>query len=235
MANKKVAETEDPVIGEPAAAPKPTGTRVQITPPNMKEIIIPIESLTQYVSNRFGPASQAEMMKGQLAGSTTRGKKQRSAKDFDAGFKDSLWVATEGWYGINASAFRQAAISACRLVGFKMTFAKLSVFIVADGISTDGTSLVRIEGEPDNFIAAVRNATGVADLRARARFREWRANVKVRFDADQFTEEDVVNLFSRIGLQVGVGAGRPDSKESAGQEWGMFSVGSAVTVVSKAA
>jgi hypothetical protein len=33
---------------------------------------------------------------------------------------------------------------------------------------------------------------------------------------------DMFNLISRVGEQVGIGAGRPDSKMSAGQGWGTF-------------
>jgi hypothetical protein len=53
-------------------------------------------------------------------------------------------------------------------------------------------------------------------------WREWSAVVQVSYDADQFTLEDVTNLMSRVGLQVGIGEGRPDSRESAGLGWGTF-------------
>jgi hypothetical protein len=39
-----------------------------------------------------------------------------------------------------------------------------------------------------------------------------------------FTANDVVNLIARVGLQVGIGEGRPDSKESAGLGYGLFEV-----------
>jgi hypothetical protein len=35
---------------------------------------------------------------------------------------------------------------------------------------------------------------------------------------------DVLNLVSRCGMQVGIGAGRPDSKASAGCGFGLFQV-----------
>jgi hypothetical protein len=41
---------------------------------------------------------------------------------------------------------------------------------------------------------------------------------------DQFKTADVINLVSRCGLQVGIGAGRPDSKASAGCGFGLFRV-----------
>jgi len=69
---------------------------------------------------------------------------------------------------------------------------------------------------------AVRNATGVADIRVRPMWREWGAHVRVKYDADQFTLTDVTNLMARVGMQVGIGEGRPDSKSSAGLGWGTF-------------
>ncbi len=136
-----------------------------------------------------------------------------------------MHISQKGWRGIPASCFRQACISACRLVGFKMTLAKLALFVEADGIDADeGTPLVRIHGEPRMHEAHVRNATGVVDLRVRPMWEEWYADVLIRWDGDLFTATDVLNLMSRVGQQVGIGEGRPDSKQSSGQGWGLFKV-----------
>ena len=118
-------------------------------------------------------------------------------------------------------------IDACRLVGFKMTHAKISVFVEADGFdATDGKPLVKItEGEPHMDIGAVRNETGVADLRARPMWNEgWAALVRITFDADQFSVTDVSNLLLRAGLQVGIGEGRNNSKKSYGIGFGSFKI-----------
>jgi hypothetical protein len=52
----------------------------------------------------------------------------------------------------------------------------------------------------------------------------WEARPTFRWDADQFSENDMVNLLARAGAQVGVGEGRPDSKMSAGCGWGEFEI-----------
>jgi hypothetical protein len=49
--------------------------------------------------------------------------------------------------------------------------------------------------------------------------------VRVQYDADQFTATDAANLMTRVGAQVGIGEGRPDSKMSAGMGWGTFKLG----------
>ncbi len=200
---------------------------VTIKAPQFETAKFKIRGVVPLVMNAF-PAKAREMMRAkQAAGSTAKGKKERAAKDFDECYEQAKHVSREGWCGIPASAFRCACISACRLVNFKMTLAKLSVFVEADGFDRlDGTPLVKItKGEPQYVEHAVRNETGVADIRARPMWAEgWEAVVKIRWDAEQFTLADMCNLLSRVGMQVGIGEGRPDSKNSAGMGWGQFEI-----------
>lgn len=202
---------------------------VSIRPPNIQQISVRIRGTSPLVLNRFSVTARTEMVRKQEAGSTGAKGKKREGKDFDARFREACYVAEEGWYGINASAFRRAMISACRLVGFKMTHAKLSLFVVADGVDAlDPTfALVQIHGAPPvRHDATVRLETGVADVRPRPMWREWGCVLNIKYDADQFTAADVVNLLARVGQQVGIGEGRPDSRGGAGMGWGMFEVGS---------
>ena len=202
---------------------KPQDAATVIKAPDLRQVVFSIKGTAPYVQARFSEKAAQMMMAKMAAGSTSRGKKVREARDFDADYRNAMHLSTEGWHGIPAGAFRQAMISACRLVGFKMTLAKLSVFIIADGFDkVDGIPLVKFEGKPERIDMAVRNQTGVADIRVRPMWREWTAKVKVQYDADQFTREDVANLMLRVGKQVGVGEGRPDSRESAGLGWGTF-------------
>ncbi|MCX8016490.1 MAG: hypothetical protein N2690_01110 [Rhodocyclaceae bacterium] len=205
---------------------KTATVEVVIKPPRIETAQFRIIGTAPYVQARFSGKAMQAMMSKMMAGSTARGKKTREARDFDEDYRQAMHVSTEGWHGIPASAFRQAMISACRLVGFKMTLAKLSIFVEADGFdAVDGIPLIKLDGTPERIDMAVRNATGVADIRVRPMWREWSANVRVRYDADQFTIDDVTNLMARVGMQVGIGEGRPDSRESAGLGWGTFKIG----------
>ena len=114
-------------------------------------------------------------------------------------------------------------ISACRLVGFQMTKAKLTVFIEPDDFDVeDGSPLVHLVGKPEMHQAAVRLESGVTSIAIRPMWRKWSATVCVRWDADQFTLADMYNLMMRAGQQVGIGEGRPDSRKSHGMGWGLF-------------
>lgn len=200
-------------------------TVVTIPPPNFQTAVFHIVGTAPYVQAKFSAKAQ-QMIKDKMI-SGTRAKKgaARKPRDFEEDYEGAKHISRDGWVGIPASCFRQASISACRLVGFKMTLAKLALFIEADGFDADeGTPLVRIKGKPHMHIAPVRNATGVVDLRSRPMWDEWSADVRLRWDGDLFTVIDVLNLFSRVGQQVGIGEGRPDSKASSGLGWGLFKV-----------
>lgn len=198
-------------------------TELVIKAPNLQIVEFQIRGTAPYVSHRFW--KKASMMETQEAGSTNQSKsrKARAPRDFNGDYERSKHISTEGWNGIPAPAFRNAMISACRVAGFTMTRAKLSVFVLPDGFDKeDGTPLVKLKGKPQMHTAYARNSDGSVDIRARAMFPEWQCTLRVRYDGDQFTSTDVANLVARAGMQVGVGEGRPDSPKSAGMGWGTF-------------
>ena len=205
---------------------KPASEVVTIAPPKFRTITVRINGTAPYMQARFSAKAMIAMMDKMAAGSTAKSKKQREARDFDEDFRQSMHVSNDGWVGIPAAALRNASIDVCRMVGYKMTHARMSIFIEADGLDiVDGTPLVKLlAGEPEVTKLAVRNQTGVLDIRVRPLWREWSADVRVRFDEDQFTASDVVNLLSRAGQQVGIGEGRPFSRQSNGMGFGLFTV-----------
>ena len=194
---------------------------VVISAPNFKTIEFKIEGTAPFVQLRFTEKAKNEMLTNMA--SETKTKKKKDPREYDKEFIGAMYEGEKGMRGIPAAAFRNAMISACRTVGFKMTLAKLSVFVEADGFDkSEGTPLVKIEGTPELCQHACRNANGGTDIRTRAMWKKWSAKVKVRYDADQFSQNDVANLMMRVGMQVGIGEGRPDGRMSAGMGWGLF-------------
>lgn len=201
-------------------------TPVQISAPRIETAEFKLVGTAPYVQLRFSEKAMNMMADKMMLGSQAGSKRTKLARDFDEDFRQAMHYSEEGWNGVPAGAFRNGLISACRLVGFKMTLAKLSVFVLPDGFDrVDGVPLIQIEGKPEPVRMHVRNATGVADLRVRAKFWPWTANLRIQYDAGQFSTTDVANLLLRVGAQVGIGEGRPDSKASAGMGWGTFSIG----------
>jgi hypothetical protein len=200
---------------------------ITISAPNIQAIQVRIVGDTPLMMARFSQKAM-QGMSDVMTGTTKKGsRKARDPKDFDEDYEQAKHKAAgdEEWVGIPCSALRSALISACRLTGFTMTRAKLSLFVVQQGIDkVDSVPLFRLYGEPEMNIAPVRNATGVFDLRARPVWQKWYAEPEIRFDADQFSTEDVLNLLRRAGMQVGLLEGRPDSKNSAGMGFGTFQI-----------
>ena len=200
---------------------------VTIKPPNMKVAKFNLIGTELLVINKMSARAKAAMMATQAEGSTATGRKKREPKDFDKLFKEAAHVSREGWYGVHAGCFRNAMISACRLIGLHMTKMKLSVFVEADGYDNeDGQPLVRIHApNPKRLDMHARNDNGSIDIRSRPVWEPgWRIELRIRWDADQYTLADIANLLSRVGAQVGIGEGRPDSKNSNGMGWGLFDV-----------
>lgn len=206
----------------PAAAPK--GELMVISPPKFRQATFKLIGTAPYMQARFAAKAMQAMKAKMEAGSTASKGKKRDARDFDDDFRQAQHLSTEGWNGVPAAAFRNACIDVCRMVGFKMTHAKMSVFVLADGLdAVDGTPLVRlIAPAPERTELPVRNATGVIDIRVRPMWREWALNLTVQFDEDQFRLSDVANLLARAGVQCGVGEGRPFSRESNGLGFGTW-------------
>ena len=199
---------------------------VTISAPNLQTAIFEIAGIAPLVIHRFSSKTKAEMKKMMETGKAASSKKNRQPKLTDDLYQESRYISPDGWDGVHASAFRNAMISACRLVGFKMTLAKLSIFVVQDGWDAQEPQvpLVRIYGESQKQEDMGRVSTGDPYVTVRAAYHDWAAKVKIRWDADQFTNDDIYNLLYRVGMQVGIGEGRPDSKKSAGMGWGLFEV-----------
>jgi hypothetical protein len=206
------------------AAPKDS-VGVVISPPNFITADFTVRGVAPYVQLKFSEKAKRQLMENMASGQKAKKGKKREPRDFEDDYKAAQHISEEGWIGIPAPSFRNAMISACKIVGFHMTKGKIAVFVEPDGFDAeDQTPLVRIYGEPEMRIDHVRNQTGVVDLRVRAMFKEWYANVRIRLDADLFSVSDISNLLARAGLQVGIGEGRPDGKKSNGMGWGLFEI-----------
>lgn len=206
-----------------AAARRPK-LDIKIDAPNMKLAVFKIIGTTMLVVHRFSAKAKQGMIDKMVNPPKAGTRAPRKPLNPEALYNEARYRHKDGWDGFNASAVRCAIISACRLCGFKMTIAKLSIFTVADGLDKDEPqyNLVRIFGTPARLDSIGRLANGSPIPIYRPSYFPWHANLRISFDADQLSHEDVTNLLHRVGTQVGLCEGRHDSKDSAGQGWGCF-------------
>lgn len=200
-------------------------TVVKVEPIDMRTALFHIEGTKPLGVARFSYKAQKAIQEAQEKGQAAKAKKTRDARDFEAEYEAAKYISEENWLGVNAACFRNALISVSRVAGLVMARVKFAVFTVADGVDKfDGTPLVKVIGEPEMWVAHVRNANGSFDLRSRVRWPRWKMDVKLEYDAGILTLEDLTNLLIRVGKQGGICEGRPDSKNGPGVEMGLFKV-----------
>lgn len=199
---------------------------VVIPAPKFGEHTFELVGTAPLIIHRMSHKLKLQMKQKMEEGKSASSKKNREAKDTDVLYQEAKYVSPDGWEGVHASSFRNAMISACRLVNFKMTLAKLSIFIEADGWDKEEPQipLVRIHGESIKQEDVGYVETGQPYVTVRAAYHSWKIRLRIRWDLDQFSVADIANLLVRVGQQVGIGEGRPDSKNSAGMGWGLFVV-----------
>lgn len=221
----KAAPAKSPTVN-PEPTQKSTQKSVLISAPNFGFAEYELVGQDVLVIHRFSAKVKAQMKQKMEEGKSAGSKKNREPKDTDLTFQEARYISSKGWDGFHAASLRNAMISACRLVGYKMTLAKLSLFVEADGYDAleSQIPLIKIIGESTKQEDMARVETGQPYVTVRAAYHNWKAKVRVRFDQDQFTLQDVTNLLMRVGMQVGIGEGRPDSKNSAGMGWGLFTI-----------
>lgn len=201
-----------------AGRPK-SAEEVQIPELRLSTVEMLLVGSTSLIMHKFAEKSRTQMADKQ--GGKPRHKKE--ARDPQADFEASIYclpssTAKKPRYGFPASAFKQAAVSACRFVdGVSMSYAQGAFHILGDlvEILSDKpimrTDTVRIGGFGKK----------VADLRYRPEFQNWRCKLQIRYNSSAINPSQIANLLNVAGFSVGVGEWRPEKRGS----FGMFGVG----------
>jgi len=204
-------------------------SNIIISPPKIRELSLRVTGKSGLICHHFGEKSRKQIQDTQSK--VAKGPKE--ARDPQAEYEGAFYKLENGGYGFPCAGFKKSAIRAAKLLdGVNMTDARQMFFVEADDRDTTGVDCVRIEHDeaPEMRTDTVRLAKGVSDLRYRPEFRNWSCILKMSFDEDLISNSQLVNLFMRAGLQVGVGDWRPEK----GGEFGRFVVGEQ-TLLEKAA
>lgn len=178
---------------------------------------IPIRGITPLIVNRFDEKAK-EMM---LTAQQTSARAKKAPKDPVALFEASRYRMEDGRDGFPARAFKAAITNAARFYD-GVTLVSLRQMVSVAGAGAEG--LIPLEyGDITMREDAVRNASGVADLRYRAQFWPWSVTLQVRTIKGQFDIDSIFALVDAAGIG-GVGEWRPASPKSATGTFGMFEV-----------
>ncbi len=189
---------------------------VVIKPPNFQQVTLDVTGLTPLIQNKM-KESVMKMMEDVRTGKKPS-QKSRKAIDPKKSMIESSYIQDDGSFGFPASAFKQCAVRAAKALGLAMTDARTLFFIMPN--APDGECVAIKSNKPVLRKDPVNVKTG-KDLRFRPEFRNWKAKLLVRYDADRVTVEQVANLLNHGGQTVGVGEWRPEKNGT----FGMFQVG----------
>lgn len=182
---------------------------ITLPPLNLREMSVEVVGDSPLISHAWSAKAKKQILDKQ----TKKAKQAREAKDPDQDFRESLYEIDGGGYGFPAVAFKSAAVDACSHVsGVTKVLARGAFHIIGDMIPIDGTPTPRED--------MVRVGMGVADIRYRGEFKSWRAKLRIRYNAQVLSPEQIVNLFNTAGFAIGVGEWRPQRDGS----FGMFHV-----------
>ena len=191
------------------ATKKTADTVIALPRLDIKIIQIQIKGDSPLICHAWSEKAKKQMLDAQMK----KAKQAKEAKDPEQDYRDSLYPHPDGGYGFPAVAFKNAAVDACsHIAGVTKVEARGAFHIIGD--------MVKIEGKPRPREDMVRVGMGSADIRYRGEFREWEAQLTLRYNANVLSAEQIVNLFNTAGFAIGVGEWRPQKDGS----YGMFHV-----------
>lgn len=192
MSAKKKIETEEQSVEVP---------RIEII-----RTAITLVGDSPLIMHKWSEKAKKEMLDKQMKVAKTA----KEAKNPEKDYADSIYHHPKGGYGFPSVAFKNAAVSACRFTdGTKMTVARGAFHVEGE--------FVPIKGEPIPREDMVRIGMGTADIRYRAEFTNWQAEVTLAFNKHVLSIEQIVNLFNLAGFGVGVGEWRPEKNGQFGR------------------
>lgn len=175
--------------------------------------VVDIKGTAPLIVHRWSEKARTMMLDAQ------QGRKSpKQLKDPVADYQSSMYKFENGTDGFPVMAFKSATVKGGgRLFGkaVKMTELRQLLIFLADGVGTDGTQLVAIQGEATMREDMVRVGMGSADIRYRAEYRDWTAQLRIEFVPSVIDLESVVALVDAGGTN-GVGEWRPEKSGSYG-------------------
>lgn len=202
-------------------ATKSNTQEVSIPKIDIKLFTLKIIGDSPLIVHKWNEKAKREMLDKQMK----KAKAGKDAKDPWADYVGSLYWLTEqpekpkqsdidqAKFGFPAIGFKAAAVSA----GYRSGITK-------DKVSSNGAfhvvgDMVEIIGKPEIREDMVR-IQQTTDIRYRGEFKEWSAEITIRYNANVMSIEQIINLFNLGGFAVGIGEWRPEK----GGSFGMYHV-----------
>lgn len=169
-----------------------------------------IKGLTAVITNKFSEKARQQIEDKQQKKAKATGRQKRDPKkEYEA----SMYRLPDGSHCIKAIAVKKAMVNAAK-DDKKGAVVRRSVFVLADGHGDDGDELIKLKAKPqmNKTIKICKN--GSADLRYRALYDPWSADITIEFIPNLISAEQILNYIQLAGFCVGIHEDRPMGKES---------------------
>jgi hypothetical protein len=179
-----------------------------------KQILVPIQSISPYIPHRRDP----EVFDKIAAAHAGKAVKGRTPQDPEKEYESCFYRNEKGLPCIPTSAFKKAVVTAMTSVGDRFNFSatkmKQVFFIEGDLVPIKTVAGPRMRKD----VALVgRGLQKVPSIRYRPEFVDWEVELKVSFNADAITSEQLINFVNLAGFAVGVGDWRPERNGNFGR------------------
>lgn len=200
---------------------------IEIKPIQMKTVQVTIEGDTPLIMHAWSEKAKRMMLEAQ------QGKKKGKAKEYKnpvADFITSMYwlegmpdidgkdeeecmvlfeeaIENGAKFGFPITALKQAALSAAHRFGYsKNKVSMQGIFF----IETDYGDKLLIESDtPVMREDMVKLATGVADIRYRGEFRNWKTTFRLKYNENGgYSLENIINIINAGGIACGLGEWR---------------------------
>lgn len=180
-------------------------TMIELPPIEVKTVHFTLVGDSPLIVHAWSEKAKRAMRDKQMKRAT----QAKAAKDPQADYEACFYRTDAGEYAFPAIGLKAAMVSACRQADMKMVLARGAFHIDADMLPIRGTPRMRED--------MVRVGMGVADLRYRPEFPDWRMPVMLKFNSRVISSEQLANLLDIAGFAVGVGEWRPEKSGQFGR------------------
>lgn len=205
-------------------ATKKTDTMIEIRPLDIQRIPLTIVGDTPLIVHAWSEKAKRMMLEAQMG--LSKGKKKEFKNPVEDFINSMYWlegkpeeyteeafeaaIAGGARFGFPATAVKAAAVSAA----YRQGWSKNKVVLQGEMfIESDESGMIEIKTDEPPVMREdmVKVGMGTADLRYRGEFRNWRADIVLRYNANgQFSLENIVNIINAGGFFCGIGEWRPE-------------------------
>jgi hypothetical protein len=180
---------------------------------NIQTLRVKISGDTPLLMDRFPESARAEI----LAKQTGLAKGNKKLRNIQEEIRQSVHYLPDGTAGFPAAGFKNGMVRAVGLASDSIrTFNSNHVMGIQIINQVSGLIPIKFKKQ-DTMKHYIGNNEKVSP-----QFWEWSCELVIRFDANNISPSDIVNLINYAGFHVGLGAWRPKCRDRGSGSYGMY-------------